>query len=374
MPKYATELAQGQAFARTSEDAVLADTASRCYKVILSSPAEVFDPQSFCGVYVGGRHPYNTNLTCCDFSAKFDGESRMVAIVTFNYRSNLSVSSSSSHKNPKQQHPRERPATWTTSSSLVESMAESWRYWYSDNEDGSNPTIDPWVVPQNPNFEIYEGVSKQSAITDIRITQYVDFDPMSHHRYAGYINDSVIQVGSLACNPHTLLVRGVDVKPTTEPFMGEVWSGYEVVYSLSYKRNTVNIPDRTDSSTYLKSDIGWDRLQVVEGYKVFNNGIGVAGVDQTALALKQVNGQVVYPYDYADNTQFSFCAAQTTVSGRDGGKTQVRASSPVALNLNGTPRDLVNTVAGKKLAPIVLRYQVQPDADLRSIFNLRLTG
>jgi len=374
MPKVATELTQGQAFARSAEDAVLADSATRVFKVILSSPGETFDPQAFCGAYVGGRHPTNINLACCDFSAKFDGDSRMVAIVTFNYKSNLSVSSSSSHKNPKQQHPKERPATWTTSSSLVEMPAHSWRYWDSATADGSDPTVYAWGVPRNPNNEQYEGVTNQAAICDIRITQLADADPMSHHAYASFINSSVIQVGSLTCNPHTLLVRGVDVEPTTEPFMGEVWSGYKVVYSLSFKRNVVRVPTAADRSQDRLIELGWDRLQPVEGYKIRNSGLGAVGVDQTALALKQANCQVVYPYAYAENTQDTICAAQVSVSGRDGGKTQVRASGPVALNDDGTPRDLTNMVSGKYLAPNVYRYQVQPEADLRAIFGLRLTG
>ena len=53
MPKLATELTQGQAFARTAEDAAIADTACRVYKVILNSPGETFDPQAVCGTYVG---------------------------------------------------------------------------------------------------------------------------------------------------------------------------------------------------------------------------------------------------------------------------------------------------------------------------------
>lgn len=382
MPKFATELAQGQAFARTAEDATLADTATRVFKVMLSSPGEIFDPQAFCGVYVGGRHPYNINLACCDFNAKFDGDSRMVAIVTFNYKSNLSVSSSSSHKNPKQQHPRERPATWTTSSSLVEHPVYTWRYWYPNDAAATNPTVKDWTTPTNPNGEVYEGVTMQAAICDIKITQLVDFDPMSHHAYTSFINSKPIQLGSLTCNPHTLLVRGVDVEPHTEPFMGEVWSGYRVVYSLTFKRNYVIVPNPSDKSQLLAGEIGWDRLQVVEGYKIKNSGLNVAGVAQDSLQLKHINGALAVPAAYADNSQDILCAAAVIVSGRDGGRAQVRASSPVALNVglsaagipDGTPRDLTNAVAGKYFAPILERYQVQQDADLSAIFGLRLTG
>jgi hypothetical protein len=374
MPKLATELTQGQSFARTAEDATIADTATRVYKVILNSPGESFDPQAFCGTFVGSRHPTNVNLVCSDFNAKFDGDSRMVTLITFNYKSNLSVSSSSSHKNPKQQHPRERPASWTTSSSLVEAPASVWRSYIVADEAWSSVDIGDWATPTNPNAEPYEGVTIQASVTDIRITQLTDFDPMSHHNYASYINSIDVQIGSLLCRRHTLLVRSVDVEPTAEPFLGEVWNGYKVTYSLSYKRNSVTVPKAADKTTFLTTDIGWDRLQVLEGYKIKNGGLGTAGVDQAALALKQVNCQIAYPFAYADNTQGTLCAAQVSVPGRDGGWTQVRASAPVALNGDGTPRDLTNLVNGKYLAPYIVRYQVQPEADLRAIFGLRLTG
>ena len=374
MPKLATELTQGQAFARTAEDAAIADTACRVYKVILNSPGETFDPQAFCGTYVGSRHPTNINLACCDFTAKFDGESRMVAIVTFNYKSNLSVSSSSSQNNPKQRHPRERPASWTTSSSLVEAPAYVWRRFNASDANWTSVTTGDWSVPVNPNGDMYEGVTMQVSLIDFRITQLCDFDPMSHHRYAGYVNSTDVQIGSLLCRPHSLLVKAVDVEPHSEPFLGEVWSGYKVTYGLTYKRNNIQLPNPTDRSSAVEGDIGWDRLQVVEGYRIKNSGLGVAGVNQESLALKQVNCQLVVPNAYADNTQDTVCAAQVVVSGRDGGKTQVRASSPVALNADGTPRDLTNAVSGKYLTPLMYQYQVQPDADLRAIFGLRLTG
>jgi hypothetical protein len=374
MPKFATELTQGQSFSRTAENAAIADAATRAFKVILSSPGETFDPQAFCGTFVGSRHPTNINLVCSDFNAKFDGDSRMVAIITFNYRSNLSVSSSSSQRNPKQQHPRQRPASWTTSSSLVEVPAYVWRSYTVADEAWSSVAIGDWSTTTNPNAETYEGVTMQASVTDIRITQLTDFDPMSHHAYASYINSIDVQLGSLLCRRHSLLVRSVDVEPTAEPFMGEAWNGYKVTYSLSYKKNVVTVPRASDKTTFFTTDIGWDRLQVVEGYKIKNSGLGSAGVDQAALALKQVNCQLVVPSAYADGTQDTVCAAQVVVSGRDGGKTQVRASGPVALNADGTPRDLTNLVNGKYLAPNLVRYQVQPDADLRAIFGLRLTG
>ena len=55
-----------------------------------------------------------------------------------------------------------------------------------------------------------------------------------------------------------------------------------------------------------------------------------------------------------------------------GGMFQRPASSPVALNSNGTPRK-IDQNAANPLDPIVLRYQVQQDIDFASTLNLRLT-
>jgi hypothetical protein len=380
MPKYATELTQGQVFTRSSEDMVFADTAQRVYKVILSSPAEQFDPQAFCGTYIGSRHPTNLNLACCDFEAKFDGDSRMVAYVTFKYRSNLSISQSGKHKNPKQQHPRERPATWTTSSSLIDAPAYVWRNWDNASNLGTEtaaPTVGSWEIPYTPNGEHYDGVSAQQAVVDFRIKQGVDFDPMSHHAWAGYINSKTIKLGSLTCPPHTLIVKAVDVEPATEPFLGEVWNGYQVTYNVAFKANLVSIPSRTDKTVITETYLGWDRLQVLEGYKIKNTGLGTSGVDQNALNLKRVNGMILEASTggtlaLADNTLNTYCHAMVVVPAGDQSRTQVRASSPVALNTDGTPRDLTSLVSGTYQSPIVLRYQTQPEADLTAIFGLRL--
>jgi len=55
-------------------------------------------------------------------------------------------------------------------------------------------------------------------------------------------------------------------------------------------------------------------------------------------------------------------------TGSTNGLRQVRAASPVALNADGTPRNL----AGGTLRPIILRYQVQPDTDFIELFGLRV--
>ena len=120
MPKYATELTQGQAFSRTAQDGGTSDTAQRAYKVVLLHPAEVFSPQSYTGTFIGSRHPTNLNLVCTSFDSKFEGDSRMVAIVTFSYQSYASVSASAGRADPKTVNPATRPANWSTDVSLTD--------------------------------------------------------------------------------------------------------------------------------------------------------------------------------------------------------------------------------------------------------------
>ena len=152
MPKYWTELTQGQTFSRTSEEDGIHDTAQRVFKVLLVSPAEVFDPQAYLGVYIGTIHPYNNNLICFSFDAKFDGESRMVTLVTFNYRSFASAAASSGRPDPKIIQPEVRPANWSTETSLMEIPAPTWC------EFGSGK----WVVPINPAVTITYSTKKKS--------------------------------------------------------------------------------------------------------------------------------------------------------------------------------------------------------------------
>ena len=365
MPKYATELTQGQAFSRTSQEDGVHDTAQRVYKVVLLHPAEVFDPQDYTGTYIGARHPFNLNLVCTSFDSKFDGDSRMVSIVTFNYQSYASVASSSGRTDPKTMEPSTRPANWTTDVSLIEIPATTWRQ--ANISDGKSSGA--WRAPINPAGDRYEGVTKMVPTTTIRIEQLEAQDPLKNSQWVGTINSEPFQIGSLGILRHTLLFRGVSSKPHVETFGKQTFRGWVATYEFSHRENYTKINDTLTCSP------GWDRLQIVEGYNVKNvaGAENRADVDPYGLALQHANYEVVQPFALAKNQAGKKSRAMVGIPSVDGqgGMFQRPASSPIALNNDGTPR-LVDPNAANPLDPVILRYQVQNDIDF-AILNLRLT-
>jgi len=368
MPKYATELTQGQAFSRTSQEDGVHDTAQRVYKVVLLHPAEVFDPQDYTGTYIGARHPFNLNLVCTSFDAKFDGDSRMVSIVTFNYQSYASAASSSGRTDPKTMEPSTRPANWTTDVSLVEIPATSWRG--AAIKDGK--PIGNWRAPLNPVGDRYEGVTKMVPTTTIRIEQLEAQDPLKNCQWVGTINSEPLQIGSLGILRHTLLFRGISSKPHVETFGKQTFRGWVATYEFSHRENYTKINDTVECSP------GWDRLQIVEGYNVKNvaGRQNAADVDPYGMALQHANYEVIIPLQLSAALVGKKSRAMVGIPSVDGqpgqsGMFQRPASSPIALNSDGTPRMIDPNVAGS-LDPTILRYQVQNDIDF-AVLNLRLT-
>ena len=364
MPKYATELTQGQAFSRTSQEDGVHDTAQRIYKVMLLHPAEVFDPQAYTGTYIGGRHPTNLNLICTSFDAKFDGDSRMVAIVTFNYQSYASAAASAGRPDPKTMEPSTRPANWTTDVSLVEIPATSWRQ--ANISDGKSAGA--WRAPINPVGDRYEGVTKMVPTTTIRIEQLEAQDPLINNQWVGTINSEPFQIGSLGILRHTLLLRGISSKPHVETFGNNTFRGWVATYEFSHRENYTKINDAVACSP------GWDRLQIVEGYNVKNiaGAQNRADVDPYGLALQHANYEVIFPLQIPAAFAGKKSRAMVGIPSVDGqgGMFQRPASSPVALNSDGTPR-LIDPNDANALDPVVLRYQVQNDIDF-AVLNLRL--
>jgi hypothetical protein len=362
MPRYATELTQGQAFSRTSEENGVNDTAQRVFKIALVSPAEVFNPQVYTGVYIGTIHPYNNNLICFSFDSKFDGDSRMVTLVTFNYKSFASSPASSGRPEPKTIQPEIRPANWYTDTSLMEIPAPTW------NEFGTGK----WVVPVNPVGDRYEGVRKMVPVTSIRVDQYESADPLNNMDQVGKINSKTIKVGSHNFALHTLMLRGISSRPHVETFQGNTFRGWIASYELVYKANIVFVSDpEGGEGDPQRIVLGWDHLQVVEGTSVKNlaGAVARADVDPFGLALTHNGQKVQFPLTLADGTENKKVRAMMAIPSYDdrGGWVQRPVAAPIALNLDGTPRDLIGG-----LNPLVVRYQVQESGDLVADLNLRL--
>ena len=372
MPKYATELTQGQTFSRTSEENGINDTAQRVYKILLLHPGEVFNPQAYTGTYIGSRHPFNLNLVCFSYDAKFDGESRMVSIVTFNYRNYATVAASAGQQDPKTVTPYARPANYSTDTSLMEIPCSTWKRWENDGQLKGKP-----VYPANPNGDRYDGVSKMVPMTTIRVDQYEPRDPMINTEWVGCINSEDIWMGGRKFPKHTIMLRGVSSKAHVETFRDQQFRGWIATYDLAHRMNMVTIPPSTTPFA-----LGWDRLQPLEGFYVKNNRKNDPDVDVNALSLEhldykvKVNAPLAPPaaYEYAAGTQGEKVRAQVAFPCPTGGWAQRPSASPVALNADGTPRNVqkVDNNGDPVYYPLVYRYQVQDDADLVTVMNLRL--
>lgn len=368
MPKYATELTQGQAFTRTSEENGINDTAQRVYKVLLLHPAEVFDPQAYTGTYIGSRHPYNLNLVCFSFDAKFDGDSRMVSIVTFNYRNYATAAASAGLQDPRTISPDARPANYSTDTSLMEVPCDSWKRWENDGNLKGKPSY-----PTNPNGDRYDGVSKLAPMTTIRVDQYEQRDPMVNTEWVGFINSEEMWIGGRKFPRHTVMLRGVSSKAHVETFRNQQFRGWIATYDFGHRMNMVTIPPSTKPFA-----LGWDRLQPLEGFYVKNDRKNVDEVDVNALALEhldyKVKGSDRATYEYAAGTAGQKVRAQVGFPCPTGGWAQRPSASPVALNADGTPRNVqkVDANGDPVYYPLVYRYQVQDDVDLVTVMNLRL--
>lgn len=124
MPKLVREIVSGQENSRSLEDSQSADVSVRTFRIVLNSPSEAYDIQQAIGVYIGDVHPVNDKLPCVSISEKPDGDSRVVRIVTANYRTSPGADP---NNDPNSQPPDIRPAQFSISSSLMEVPATRWR-------------------------------------------------------------------------------------------------------------------------------------------------------------------------------------------------------------------------------------------------------
>ena len=358
MPRLSTELPQGQSFARDADSARVADNAERNFRVVLNSPNEIYSPQAVCNVRVGDAHPYNPLLTCSGFDAKFEGDSRLVNIVTFKYSSNPG------QEDTKQKNPDVRPPLWSTSTTLIEAPIIHWKRRSSDT--GS---IGDWETPKNPAGDRYEGISKLEPATTISVEQYEGLDPTRNIRYVGRVNSTAMTLGSMVMPPRSVMLRGLQSKPHVEPFGDLVWRGWICSYEFAYRDNVASYYNGT---AQIRDSIGWDMTQIVEGFSIKNIGLGAAGVDQGALNYKVDENGAITP-DWAGRTLFEGgsklrALIKMPAVGTDSTKVSQRAAvQPVALNENGSPRD-VDTASP---AVLVYRYQIYEDCDFKTVLGLR---
>lgn len=355
MPKLVSELASGQQYQFSSKEGQVTASQTRVFKVILSSPGEYIDIQQVCGVYIGDFHPVNVALVCTNYSAQYEGDSRMVVVCTFTYEASAGSSNSQSGQDPKQFSPDIRPANWWTSSSIIEVPVYSWRPVTGDVPGDAEPAT-------NPVGDAYEGITEPQAIVTITVEQFQQVDPTVMNSQAGVTNAESFRIGTLAPGKRTVMFRGVQSKPVIESWRGQVFRGWMCSYEFVYKRNY---------NSFLDADIGWDIVVPQSGYnvKAFLPLIGNADDDPYGQPLKHINFKIDNPLSLSPliNAGDKVRAMVRVFEYENGGTSQAPSASPVPLNDDGRPR---KESADPKV--LLKRYCVTKPVNF-STFGLRLT-
>lgn len=381
MPKMVSEITQGASFEFSADDTAASAQTARVFRLIKTEPAEYINIPLACGVQIGSEHPAESGLFCTSFSVAYEGESRMVLLATFNYRTTPSQSSSDGNKDPKNDAPDIRPANWYTTSSIIEVPAQTWEF-SSGGSGLSNPDLAAALAGGptatiNPVGDLYEVVTKPTAVVTIHIDQWENEDPTKHCLHVGKTNNKTELLGSLSMARRTIMFRGVQSRPATESWGGVLYRGWNCSYEFLYKPNIceyhfgaigLNVVNVT------KAPVGWDVLQPLSGFnvKAFDPANAAAEKDPYGQPLKtnEQTGQIVEPLALLDQPPIAAgdkVRAMVRVGLRGGYTGQRPSAQPIPLNPDGTPRA---ETADPKV--IVFRYKVTEEIDFKNTFKLRL--
>jgi hypothetical protein len=363
MPKMVSEITQGVTYEFSSEQEGVAASTPRVFRIIKSSPEEYINLPVVCNVRIGDEHPGESGLYCFSFTGAYDGDSRMVILATFNYRTTPSQSSSGGGQDPKASPPDSRPANWSCSTSLVEVPIHSWER--VNSVDGAS--LEAATPPQNPAGDMYDNASTVVPIVSINIEQFEPSDPTLHVLQAGKTNEKIMQLGSLSIPRRCLMFRGVQTKPVVEQWSTTLYRGWSCTYEFLFKLNPALA---FVGGAYVLQDVGWDILQPLSGFNVKAFAPPGAG-DQDAFGqpLRQDDEfKIVQPLALpAGVAAGDKVRGMVRISGANNITTQLPSAQPIPLNADGTPR---RDTANPKV--LVYRFKVTEEIDFESKFNLRL--
>lgn len=372
MARLVSEVAQGQQAQFSSGDnGTPTSSQTRVFKVLLDQPGEIVNLQQVCGVFIGDQHPYNPGIFCQSYGAQFDGDSRMVIVITFTYESVASSAAGGGGQPPGGQPPDVRPANWSLSSSLVEVPVRTWR-WRTGEAQWQNDTDGKprWRAAANVVGDLYDGITAMRAMVTVSITQFDALDPTRHAIHVGSINEEEIKLGSLIMKPHTLMFRGLSVTSQVKPWKTAVFLGWESSYEFGFMENTQEVAfDGTGKTTEIA--LGWDIALPVSGWncKAVAPAGAAAQVDIFGQPLKHKDGKIVEPYALFDGVTVGekVRAMVKVMDYKNGGASQTTSASPIALNDDGTPRKITDD-----RLPLVYPYQVHKAINFTQTLGLRL--
>lgn len=346
MPPTVSEITPGQQFSRSSEGGRLADSQTRVFRVLTTTPGEGVDIQSACNVHIGDRHPVNENIYCRSFDARYEGDSRFVLLCTFQYRSVASSGGSGGGNEPFAIPPDVRPSNVTTSTATIELPVFEWK---RVNSDGEETDIDPKPA-KNSAGDMYDGITALGNIMTISVEQFVSDDPTKHGEYVGYVNSDELSLGSLEIKPRTLLFRGLTMKPTVESWGDRMYRGWMATYEFAYRNET------------------WDLRIPQTGYNVKAFNVNVQGVENYGQPLRHEDGKIKVPLALPEGVSpgDKVRAMVKVFEYEKGGVSQLPSAQPVALNDQGYP-------LSSSEEPIIKRYSVYGTTDMGTTLALRIT-
>jgi hypothetical protein len=330
VPKLISEVTSGQSNELSVQQGQASGSRTRSWRVVLSAPGEQYSVEGAIGVRVGDLYPGDLSMTCASISERASGDSRTVREITATYRT---IDGHGQQPEP----PDIRPATFSISSSLMEMPAKKWRLLAIPGLAAESDTI-------NPCGDRYEGITKTVPIITITLEQF-DNAPMTNLHLSGHVNEDKFEFLGWSIEKYHCMLRSINVRPVVEKFGDLTYRGFTRAYEFA-----------------VKPEAGWIHEQIVEGWNCFNNGLNVGGndaVDEGALSLKHNLGVVVTPLALATPAGKKVRASVkiASVNAKDADSWCQRPSGlPVALNVNGTPRD-VNVADPKVLTE---EYVVNP--------------
>lgn len=363
------ELATGTS-SRDGRGGTVADTYVRKFKFVKSQPNEAYSVPGVTGISIGSPLPGDPSVTCVAVDDSPMGDSRLVRELTFTYKTVAATQGTQQQQQP----PDVRPPNISFQFGVDYVATQSWQ---------PNPVGAPngYSMAVTPLAEPITGLEKPQGTATIRVKQFVVFDPAGYSGEVGTVNSTNVTFGSFQAIPRTLLFRGFDAQPTVESWGEYTYSGWTCTYEFAYRENwqLINVNESNDAAQ-VATNIGWDKAVPLTSRNVLcSTNAGAGFIDPLAFPLehnkagsiKVVPGGPVFGlYSFASDPNGNgdlagtIARAMTVIPAAKGGFTQVPASEPIPINLDGSPRS-------RTIFPIVFRRGFHRQIDFVNVLGLR---
>jgi hypothetical protein len=372
VPKLTVETTNGNQVSRSASAGRLADAATRTFRIVLNQPGESFSIPQVCGIRIGDRHPVFNTVFCNSITGSFEGDSRMVYVATFEYQS----TPGSQGEDPKNQPPDIRPADWSVSASLIEVPVYTWQRLEPRKLLFDMVPIGQPGVPINAAGDRFDAIAKYEPLITISVQHFEADDPTKNCGRVGLINKTSFNIGSLICDPHTIMLRGISSQPVVESWGDLLFRGWNATYEFAFRRNFTKGLWDGFGNPVREADLGWDIAVPETGFNVlaFVPAGALPEQDEFGQPLKHKDGKIVEPRQLPDNVAVGdrMRAMVKVMEYENGGASQLPSAQPIALNDDGTPRKSFGPGAADP-AVIIKRYQIYDEFEFRNL-NLRGIG